>query len=153
MRVRPERYAMRSEPGTYLLILESGSSAEIQIGRWGALRVRPGFYSYVGSAFGPGGVRARVSRHLRRGKKNRWHIDHLREVAEPVSVRCSYAPFRLEHDWARAFGGTDGFSCIKGFGSSDCRCKGHLFFTSAKPEEELIRRAIGGAVESIESER
>ncbi len=35
-------------------------------------------------------------------KKKRWHIDYLRELTAPVFVWCRFAPFHLEHGWARA---------------------------------------------------
>lgn len=72
---------MRAECGTYLLVLRSHGEATVQVGRWGPLAVRPGVYLYVGSAFGPGGVRARVGRHLRMRKKPHWHLDYLRPLA------------------------------------------------------------------------
>jgi len=43
------------------------------------LDLLPGYYIYIGSAFGPGGVRARMLRHLRADKPKHWHIDYLRE--------------------------------------------------------------------------
>ena len=139
---------MKSDPGTYALILRSSLSAEIQIGRWGCLHVKPGYYAYVGSAFGPGGVQARVARHFRKGKRRHWHIDYLSEAIDPVRAWYSYAPFRLEHDWARAFDQMADTSCVKGFGCSDCSCNGHLFAMSTNPDCAKIFRAIGRAVES-----
>jgi Uri superfamily endonuclease len=124
----------QSKPGTYVLVLRSERREEIAVGSWGSLRVEPGYYLYVGSAFGPGGVQARVGRHLRKSKPRRWHIDYLRELTVPVSVWCSYAPDRLEHEWAHTIGEVAGVSCIRGFGSSDCRCAGHLFVTSDRPD-------------------
>jgi Uri superfamily endonuclease len=38
-----------------------------------------GRYLYCGSAKGPGGLKARLSRHMRRGKSVRWHVDQLTE--------------------------------------------------------------------------
>lgn len=139
---------MRSEPGTYALVLHSSLNAAIPIGRWGRLLVEPAYYLYVGSAFGPGGVRARVARHFRRAKRNHWHIDYLREAIEPVCAWCSYAPVRLEHECTRAFGRMEGVSCVEGFGSSDCRCNGHLFTMSTKPNGTEILRTIGESIES-----
>lgn len=139
---------MKSESGTYALLLRSRLRAEIPIGRWGRLHVKRGYYVYVGSAFGPGGVRARVGRHFRRKKKSHWHIDYLREATVPVCAWCSYLPVRLEHEWAFALGQMHGVSCIKGFGCSDCGCEGHLFATSRKPDDADISRLLGGAVES-----
>ena len=138
---------MKPAPGTYALILHSSLSADIQIGRWGYLRVEPGYYVYIGSAFGPGGVRARVSRHFRKAKRSYWHIDYLREMIDPVCAWCSYAPFRLEHQWAQTLGQMADISCIKGFGCSDCSCDGHLFAMSTAPDSAKVFTSIGGVVE------
>lgn len=133
---------MSADPGTYVLVLRSDFCDEIAVGSWGRLRVEPGYYLYVGSAFGPGGVRARVSRHFRKSKPSHWHIDYLRAVTDPISAWCSYASDRLEHEWACAMGLVDGVSCIRGFGSSDCRCDGHLFVTSGRPDDAVFGRVL-----------
>jgi Uri superfamily endonuclease len=59
---------MQSNPGTYAIVFRSYKSTSIQIGRWGLLDIQPGYYIYVGRAFGPGGVQARVLRHCRKTK-------------------------------------------------------------------------------------
>jgi len=74
---------------TYVLILRLKRNRKIRIGRSkgsSPILFRAGYYAYVGSAFGPGGLKSRVKRHLRMDKKTVWHIDYLREVAEPVEV-------------------------------------------------------------------
>lgn len=45
-----------SAPGTNSVVLYSTAARTIRIGRLGKLQLRPGFYSYVGSALGPGGM-------------------------------------------------------------------------------------------------
>ena len=139
---------MKSVPGTYALIFASSVSRDIRVGRRGSVRIQPGFYVYVGSAFGPGGVRARVGRHFRKSKCKHWHIDYLRAAVDPVCVWCSYAHDRLEHDWARAFSELDGVSGIKRFGCSDCRCDSHLFAMSKAPASARLFPLLGGAPES-----
>ena len=139
---------MRSASGTYALVLRSGARTRVQIGRWGMLDVRPGYYLYVGSAFGPGGVLARVSRHCREAKSKHWHIDYLREVTTPVSIWCSYARDRLEHSWAEALAKMGHTAPIKGFGCSDCACEAHLFFTTRKPSAAEFVAVAGGPIES-----
>ena len=77
-------------PGLYLLILRLDRDLDLTIGALVRCLLRPGFYCYVGSAMGPGGLRARVMRHYRctdcgtSGKKKRlhWHIDFVLEHAE-----------------------------------------------------------------------
>ena len=120
---------MKPDPGTYALVLQSHSTATIQVGRWGGLALHRGYYLYVGSAFGPGGVRARLSRHLRAGKRKHWHIDFLREHVTPVEAWVNYEAEHLEHEWAGMLCGGPGMSPIRGFGCSDCNCQAHLFFT------------------------
>jgi Uri superfamily endonuclease len=131
---------LKSDPGTYALILQSDSNETIQIGRWGQLDMQPGHYIYVGSAFGPGGVQARVSRHMRTDKQKHWHIDYLRKNVIPVEVWISYAAEHLEHEWADILFEMPELQPIQGFGCSDCGCYSHLFFTLRMPESNQLGR-------------
>jgi len=56
---------MQRLPGTYALILQVECRQDIQVGRLGQLSARPDFYVYIGSAFGPGEVRAPVRHHVK----------------------------------------------------------------------------------------
>jgi len=88
-----------------------------------------GLYVYVGSAHGPGGLRARVGRHLRREKPHHWHVDHLTAVLPVVHVVVSDSAAALECAWAQRLSALGGASVpVLGFGSSDCRnrCPAHL---------------------------
>lgn len=140
---------MKPLAGTYAVILRSRSRAAVEIGRWGRLDLVPGYYIYVGSAFGPGGVRARVLHHCRRNKRRHWHIDYLREFMRPVSVWCNYDGQRREHRWAAVFSRMTGVSSVPGLGCSDCKCESHLFTASAEPDLAWFSRRAGGAVESM----
>ena len=135
---------MKPDPGTYALILQSRSNETIRVGRWGQLELKPGYYLYVGSAFGPGGVRARISRHLRANKPKHWHIDYLREFVTPLCAWVNYEAKRLEHQWAQHFYEMSEVAAIQGFGCSDCKCYSHLFHTAVKPEIAWL-----GSVDSI----
>ncbi len=138
---------MKSEPGTYALILKNNSTITAQIGRYGKMNFRPGYYLYVGSAFGPGGVKARVCRHFRRIKRKHWHIDYLREFMEPLCVWHTHDTKRLEHQWANLLGDTAGVFPVPGFGCSDCKCASHLFHTSQTPNVHLFAGLVGCKVE------
>lgn len=132
-----------SRPGTYVLILSAVARQSIDVGRLGRLAVHPGRYVYVGSAFGPGGLRARIGRHLRASGSRHWHIDHLKAVTEPVEVWLSQATTRLEHEWARLLGGLPGSSVpLARFGASDCTCESHLFFFQAGPVFDVFRSRV-----------
>ncbi len=139
---------VRAKPGTYVVVLRSGSDRPVQIGRWGVLALRPGYYVYVGSALGPGGLLARVSRHCRGSRAKHWHVDYLRELTEPCAVWFRYSEARLEHDWARVLAGLPDTVPIKGFGCTDCRCEAHLFFAPGYPSFEVFSDSVEGPVSS-----
>ena len=71
--------------GTYVLVVSVVQMKRLEIGRLGAYDIVPGFYAYVGSAFGSGGLRARLGHHLESTASPHWHIDYLLGVACPVS--------------------------------------------------------------------
>jgi Uri superfamily endonuclease len=115
--------------GTYALILQAVRKQTIEIGKLGKLRVCPGFYIYIGSAFGSGGLQARIGHHLRQTKVLHWHIDYLKQAAIIKEVWFSYQPASQEHAWATAFQSLpDAAIPLPGFGSSDCPCASHLFY-------------------------
>lgn len=133
---------MKSKPGTYALVLQSHKRTSTQIGRWGRLNIQPGYYIYVGSAFGPGGVKGRVSRHFRKTKSKHWHIDYLREKTDPVFAWYSHEPVHLEHQWAQKLSEMVETSPVKGFGCTDCTCFTHLFAMDKKPSLEQFRSSV-----------
>jgi len=120
-------------PGTYALVLESRSDTQVQIGRRGTLLTHPGFYVYVGSACGSGGLRARLGHHLRPALRPHWHIDYLQREARPIAVWYRCGRIRREYTWAKALRNMPGSSVpLQGFGSSDCRCESHLFLIGTR---------------------
>lgn len=52
------------EKGTYVLIAFVPQLKRIEVGQLGQFDIVPGFYVYVGSAFGAGGLAARIGHHL-----------------------------------------------------------------------------------------
>jgi Uri superfamily endonuclease len=114
-------------PGTYALLLELPRATRLSIGRLGTFSLARGFYLYLGSAHGPGGLRARVLRHWRSTKREHWHIDYLRRIAVPVRVWYSTDPRADECRWARVLLGAPNTSVpVPRFGASDCTCAAHL---------------------------
>ena len=92
--------------------------------------LRPGPYIYCGSAYGSGGLRARVARHLRAGKPAHWHVDRLTAAGrvEGLAVRIG----GRECDLVAAFLACGAAVALAGFGSSDCRrCASHLLAAPA----------------------
>jgi len=126
-------------PGTYALLLRSAASGRVALGRHGVLAVRCGWYVYVGSARGPGGLRARLAHHLRPARHPHWHIDYLRQLAAVQEIWVSYEQRADEHSWARVFGAAEGgLIPADGFGSSDCDCRTHLFFFRRRPARAIF---------------
>lgn len=138
----PNNLVLPKEAGTYALLLKLAACQMIQIGRLGELNVQPGYYLYVGSAFGPGGLAARVGRHLRKEKKLRWHIDYLRIACEVAEVWWTCDPVRRECEWASKLRELPGAVIpMPGFGSSDCECVAHLVWVKEKVDLNRILEA------------
>ena len=108
--------------GAYVLALRLDAPLDVRVGKIVAT-LPTGDYLYCGSARGPGGLRARLARHMRSQKRAHWHIDQITAVATVLG----------------AFVDEDGDECalnaalgdlpipVAGFGSSDCRrCAAHL---------------------------
>ena len=134
---------MRSEHGTYIFVLKSTKSAPIRVGRLGILQLQPGFYVYIDSAHGPGGLQARLAHHLKATARPRWHIDYLRAHTGLVEVWYSYDRNRWECRWADCLRRMRGASMpVKGFGSSDCQCGSHLFFFKSQPAIAAFARRL-----------
>ena len=140
----------QARPGTYVLVLSSRSTYVIQIGKLGALQLRSGFYVYVGSALGPGGVRARLAHHLKPPRRPHWHIDYLKDHTSVKEVWYRLDTRRLEHVWADHIRLTEGASVpLVGFGSTDCRCESHLFFFERRPSRERFRQVLGKGIRTV----
>ena len=134
---------MRNLPGTYALIMECDANQQVEVGKLGRLHITPGCYVYVGSAFGPGGLKARIAHHVNISRRPHWHIDYLRPLLELKEVCYSYNSNKHEHRWAATFNGFKGASIpIVGFGASDCSCPAHLFRFSHKLSDRLLRNRL-----------
>ncbi len=121
--------------GVYVLLIQIEKEIEILVGRLGKCKFSPGYYLYVGS--GKNHLEKRVERHLRReGKKLFWHIDYL--LDNPlVKVKKVWVGKDIEEcDLAKKIVTRKEFGVpVNGFGSSDCRCKAHLFSVSGVLEK------------------
>lgn len=144
---------LNANSGTYLLVLKADTKSAVQIGRWGVLNIQPGYYLYVGSAFGPGGVPARVARHCREAKSKHWHIDYLREAATIKSVWYSQSGSRLEHRWAQALSKWSAAEPVQGFGCSDCSCRAHLFYAKRAPAKAGLCDILGCRIKAWSCDR
>jgi Uri superfamily endonuclease len=121
--------ALPTAPGCYALVLRlDGAARTLTVGRLGVTSFAPGHYVYCGSAQGPGGLRARVGRHVRGGASLHWHVDVLRAVGVVEAIWLWPNTRRaFECVVAEALAALPGAQrAVARFGSSDCQCAGHL---------------------------
>ena len=125
--------------GTYILLVDLGADARIRVGALGEFLFGAGTYCYVGSAMG--GLDQRLSRHLTRDKKERWHIDYL--VSEAADVRAYESfPDHVPECRLASMAEECGMEPVaEGFGCSDCHCRTHLFRADPESTARLIREA------------
>ena len=137
------RMVLEPKPGTYALILSCSTDFGIQIGRLGTMRLQPGYYVYLGSALGLGGLRARIAHHQKPSLRPHWHIDYLRAHTQIHCIWFSYDARRREHQWARVVQTMSGAKIpLRGFGASDCDCRSHLYFFKRCPSRISFQRGL-----------
>ncbi len=131
--------------GSYALLMRLGEDRVQRVGRLGRFCLRAGWYLYVGSACGPGGLAGRLAHHLRPVRRPHWHIDYLRHLAELRAILVIPGRERQECAWAAAAAATPG-ACIpvRRFGASDCRCAGHLIYWPQEPPLGLLASLLPG---------
>lgn len=131
--------------GTYVLIASVPQMKRINIGQLGHFDIIPGFYAYVGSAFGAGGLRARLGHHLEAIARPHWHIDYLLQVAQPIEVWYTTTEQKLERHWAELLENGPNFRIpIPRFGSSDYHRSrsSHLYFSKRVPSFGWFERQL-----------
>ena len=107
------------------------------------MQLQPGCYVYVGSAFGPGGLAARIGHHRQIAVRPHWHIDYLRAACAVEEVWSTTDAARREHVWAKAVGRLPGAGTpLRGFGASDCECETHLFWFEHQPSVRAFRQRV-----------
>jgi histidyl-tRNA synthetase len=127
-------------PGAYLLLIELTKGTDVKLRKMRSASLAPGRYIYAGSAYGPGGLKARLSRHMRRTKVERWHIDQLTKTGAcgawifPGCNECDLVDINSSLPVP-----------IMGFGSTDCkRCHSHLLgpICAPAPNDRSITSSI-----------
>ena len=147
--------SLPEDKGTYILIVSVGQMKRLEIGSLGKFDVVPGYYAYVGSAFGSGGLRARIGHHLESTAAPHWHIDYLLQIATPVEVWFSTQNRKLERHWSDLLVDLPGYRVpIPKFGSSDYhRCQSsHLFYSKRQPSFRHFQDAVMTRFDGVEVE-
>lgn len=117
---------MSAAAGAYVLMIETASPLPVRLPQKDVSVLAPSTYLYVGSANGPGGIKARLRRHFRPNKKIHWHVDQLTTCSASVEAlaviggnECALGEILLASKRYQV--------ALQGFGSSDCRtCSSHL---------------------------
>ena len=120
--------------GLYQLVIVLKKGRFITVGRRGRFFFPAGYYVYTGS--GQRGLESRIARHLRKQKKMRWHIDYLLQYGQVLEVK-RYGDDKECELSRRVEGLPGGRVVVQGFGSSDCRCRTHLFHFRRNPASDL----------------
>lgn len=130
--------------GSYVLIVKVKRDLNLRIGKLGKLKFKKGFYCYVGSALGKNvSLENRLKRHFKKRKKLKWHIDYLLSNSS-ISLESALifpSKRKIECKLSRIIE-KQADSTIKNFGSSDCKCKGHLYWFKNK-------KALINALETV----
>jgi Uri superfamily endonuclease len=144
-----------TEKGTYTLVMRLAEDSLFdrvgRTGRFQGVSLRTGYYTYVGSAHGSGGTRARVNHHLRDNASHPiWHLDSIRPAMVIEEAWVTYDPIKRECQWSdlihRDLGGQ---VPVPGLGSADCdRCPAHFYYFRRRPSygafTEVIREVCIG---------
>ena len=121
------------DKGVYCLVFCT-RGCTVHVGALGDILFKPGWYIYVGSALGSGGLK-RLERHIRlsqsHGNIRKWHVDHL--LTDPnfslIYTISAATTVPLECEVVRKISGPG----VPGFGCSDCDCLTHLLFRDRNP--------------------
>lgn len=144
--------AAETPTGTYLLLLQSEQLCETRVGALGTVRLYAGRYVYIGSAFGPGGLPARLRRHLGPAPSSlHWHIDYLRRCLKVEHVLLSTDDDRHECAWVEELRSNPWASLpCAGAGASDCACPAHFLRIDTPDAPSEIRGLLGGTIQSFD---
>ncbi len=129
--------------GIYALIMKyNGPRKNLRVGSGIVLELEQSMvYVYIGSAQGAGGIKARISRHLRKEKRLKWHIDYLTSLKETSILyivysctRDSSAESRLVNTCSSILsGGPNGFGA-----SDDPKNRTHLFLLKPVSGQDYV---------------
>ena len=139
------------KPGIYVVVGYLSRIFQLEIPSFGEFILHPGYYCYCGSAKGPGGLQARINRHLKRNTKKFWHFDYLKEHLHITQIWWLMGENNDECETAQFLADRQGAEIpVNGFGSSDCKkgCVSHLISFKKKHiieeiYQDLHHSAIG----------
>ena len=114
--------------GIYILLVQVEESIKVKVGALGRIAFSKGLYAYVGSAQVK--MEKRIKRHLRNEKRKFWHIDYLLGDPKARILKVFFKEGNKTKECKTAECLSEKGEPIASFGSSDCKCKSHLFHVS-----------------------
>ncbi len=132
-------------PGYYALLIKIQKKTIIDHPKFNKKTLDPGYYIYVGSARGPGGIAARIKRHVKKNKKKKWHIDYLTSKQDVKTIligyKCTTKPEgeeKMSHTLEKIAS-----PALEKFGSTDKKDETHLYKCENKKKcKETIQIAL-----------
>lgn len=136
--------------GVYILVFYLSQRADITFNRKNSRHSSPpGWYLYVGSVYGSGGLNRRLGRHQRQhntGKRLHWNVDYFREHSTLCEIwHCETADVEVEHQWSRILNELIGGTVpVPKFGASDgeAHCPSHFFYFLNRPLTATFRAKL-----------
>jgi Uri superfamily endonuclease len=122
--------------GSYILLIELNEDSIIKYGIKKNDLFNKGYYVYVGSALN--NLEKRIQRHIRSNKKKHWNIDFFLDYSNIINVYYKENNYREECFIAGLL--KDIFIPISNFGSSDCKCKTHLFYVTKYKLKDFLKK-------------
>jgi len=121
--------------GIYTIVLHNSKDQAIDVGALGKIYFPKGYYVYCGSA--RNSLFKRIAHHRKKNRKFHWHMDyikhHMKIIADTPIVTESVSECELASS-------INNFadSQIDKFGSTDCKCRSHLYFFENNPVQTDI---------------
>jgi Uri superfamily endonuclease len=108
---------------------------EITVGKLGTFLFPKVLYVYVGSA--KRNIKNRVERHIRLEKKYLCHFNYIRPHMKIIDAQMYPGKEGECGLFVRLREEAKGEITVRGFGSSDCRCPAHLFFSRDSQQQGM----------------
>lgn len=133
------------ESGCYIFSCKLEKAISLQAGARPPELFKSGFYFYVGRA--KKNLTKRLGRHFLSEKKCRWHIDYLSSITIPSFAMIT--PHLDECKISRHLANHGDTILIRGFGASDCKCRGHLHFSENEISVNKIKEIFSNSSISL----
>ena len=140
--------------GLYAMLMVISHRILIDIGKYGSTSFPKGVYLYIGRGSGKSSsIQNRVKRHISIVKNKFWHIDYL--TSNPmVDVKAAIAAVTEEITECQLSQtlvyDLKAEQTVRRFGSSDCRCNGHLLYVPLHEKQVGLKELVDSITKAFE---